>query len=134
MAFVRVSHLVARVLGVAMGVFPLAAPEHVHETEDRGHTRALVHRHLPVHGLTEHHSDRDSTTVDHDDDPVLTLSAVYYVGAPFAMVRPLLSVAARLDPPEPRRIERKTTHVEILIHGPPRAPTGLRAPPCSPTA
>lgn len=107
-------------------------PEHVHEAEEQGHVQAVVHRHLPDHGLFERHSDHRAT-VDHGEDPVLTLSSVYNLPVPFVMVAPVLRVEAQIEPPEPRRLERASTDVEILIHGPPRAPAGLRAPPAIPT-
>src|SRR5262245_6928993 len=115
-----------------MGVLPIVPPEHVHEAEEEGHIQVVVHRHLQAHGLLEHHSDHHPATVDHDDGPVLTLSAVYNVPAPFVIWGPRRPVSARLEPPEPRRLERSSTDVDILIHGPPRAPTGLRAPPVVP--
>ena len=114
-----------------MGVFPIAPPEHMHEAEDEGHV--LVHRHLPAHGMPEHHSEHDPATLDHDEEPVLTLSSVYSVPSPFVMVGPVLTVTAQVEPPQPRLLERSPASVDILIHGPPPAPTGLRAPPFVPT-
>jgi hypothetical protein len=38
-----------------------------------------------------------------------------------------------MEPPAPRNFERPFADVDILIHGPPRAPTPPRAPPVSPT-
>ena|SRR5580765_4879307 len=112
-----------------MGVFPIAPPEHLHEAEEEGHLHFFIHRHLPDHALLEHHSDHHPATVDHDDGPVFTLSSVYNVPTSFVIVAPVQIVTAHVEPPEPRRVERLFTDVDILIHGPPRAPTGLRAPP-----
>jgi hypothetical protein len=38
-----------------------------------------------------------------------------------------------MEPPAPRHFERPFADADILIHGPPRAPTPPRAPPVSPT-
>jgi len=131
---VKLSRLLAGVLGVVMGVLPIMPPEHVHEAQEQGHVQAVVHRHLPDHGVFDHRADdHHPATVDHGDDPILTLSSVYNVAVPFVMVAPVLRVEARIAPPEPRRVARASTDVEILIHGPPPAPTGLRAPPAIPT-
>jgi hypothetical protein len=45
----------------------------------------------------------------------------------------LRTVTAHVEPPQPQRVDRSSTDLDILIHGPPRAPTGLRAPPLNPT-
>ena len=129
---VKLSRLLAALLGVVVGVFPIAPPEHMHETEEEGHAHVLVHRHSPVHELFDDHDDPPET-LDHNEGPAHTLSSVYNVPNPVLITGPVLIVTAQVEPPEPRRLERSSTDVEILIHGPPRAPTGLRAPPFLPT-
>ena len=129
----KVSRLLAGALAVVMGVFPIAPPEHMHEAEEEGHVHVFVHRHLPAHGLLEHHPDHHPATVDHDDGPVLTLSSVYNIPSIFVVVAPLRTVTAHVEPPQPKRVERSSTDLDILIHGPPRASTALRGPPFNPT-
>jgi len=129
---VRASRLIAGVLGVAMGLLPVAPPEHVHEAEEQGHVHAVIHRHLKQHGILEHHSERHAT-VDDDDGPSLTLTTIYTVPASLALDSPARIVSAWMEPPAPQRFERPFADVDILIHGPPRAPTPPRAPPVSPT-
>ena len=128
----KVSRLLAGLLGVVMGVFPIAPPEHMHESEEEGHVHVVVHRHLPVHPLVAHHSDHHPATVDHDEGPVLTLSSVYKIPSTVVILGPTQTVTTHVEPPQPQRLERSWADVEILIHGPPRAPTGLRAPPFIP--
>ena len=53
---VKASRLLAGVLGIAMGLLPVAPPEHVHEAEEQGHVHAVIHRHLKPHGILEHHA------------------------------------------------------------------------------
>jgi hypothetical protein len=129
------SRLLAGALAAALGMLPVAPPEHVHEAEEAGHSHVVVHRHPAPHGILEHHADHGSATEVEDNDhdgPAFTLTADYVVPASFAVpVRPQ-AVGALLEPPKPVVFERVTADVELLIHGPPRAPSGLRAPPFLP--
>lgn len=128
----RASRLIAGVLGVAMGLLPVAPPEHVHEAEEQGHVHAVIHRHLKQHGILEHHAEHHAT-VDDDDGPPLTLTTIYTVPASLTLDSPARIVSTWMEPPAPQRFERPFADVDILIHGPPRAPTPPRAPPVSPT-
>ena len=38
------------VLSLAVGLLPMAAPEHVHDRDEHGHAELVVHRHMPPHG------------------------------------------------------------------------------------
>ena len=129
---VKVSRFLAGVLGAALGLLPVAPPEHMHEAEEQGHVHVVLHRHLNPHGILEHHGEHHST-VDDDDGPVLTLTTVYNVPAPLVVAGPPRIAHEWIEPPTPRRIERPLADVDILIHGPPHAPTAPRAPPFSPT-
>ena len=133
MPHVKVSGLLAGVLGAALGLLPVAPPEHAHEAEEQGHIHVVIHRHLNPHGLLEQHAEHYSTVGD-DDGFVVTLSTVYNVPAPVVVAGPPRIERERIEPPTPRRIVRPPADVDILIHGPPRAPTPPRAPPLSPTA
>ena len=89
-----------------------------------------MHQHAHPHALGHAAHDRDSRRAfDHPDDPILTLTAVYTAPASHSPVLPARTVVGLV---EPLRLEVGYTAkelVELLIHGPPRAPTGLRAPP-----
>ena len=126
------SRFLAAALGAALGLLPVAPPEHVHEAEEHGLVHVVVHRHLKPHAILEHRAD-DHSTVDDDAGPALTLNTIYTVPVPLAFVSPARIAGAWLEPPAPRRVERPFADVDILIHGPPRAPTPPRAPPVTPT-
>jgi hypothetical protein len=127
---VRVPGTIACVLGLAVGLLPIAAPEHVHEREDHGHAELVVHRHMPPHGGLEHYG--DDASVDDDDAPILTLTTVYTIPVSLILAGPERSVSALIEPPQPERIERSQTKFDVPIHGPPLAPAVLRGPPFSP--
>jgi hypothetical protein len=132
---VRTTRFLAAVLGTAMGLLPIVPPEHVHETEEQGHVHAVVHRHLTPHGIPDSHADHHPSVDDDDDQPVLTLKTIYNVPTAPVVLSPLPSIVTELgEPPAPKRIDQAFADVEILIHGPPRAPTPLRGPPSFPTA
>ena len=96
----RVSRLLAGVLVAAMGLLPVAPPEHVHEAEEQGHVHAVIHRHLKQHGILEHHAEHHST-VDDDDGPALTLTTIYTVPAPLTLHSPARIVSTWMEPPRP---------------------------------
>ena len=128
----RVPGIIASVLSLAVGLLPVAAPEHVHEREDHGHAELVVHRHTPPHGLLDHREHQES--VEDDDAPILTLTTVYTVPAPVILSEPERLVSSLIEPPAPERIERSQTKCDVPIHGPPRAPAVLRGPPFSPAS
>lgn len=130
---VMASRLLAAVLATALGLLPVAPPEHVHEAEEHGHAHAVIHRHLEPHGiLNQHHANRHPELKD-DDGPVLTLTAAYT--GPLAAFTPAAPQVAGvlIEPPSFHAFERPFADVDLLIHGPPRAPTPPRAPPSIPT-
>jgi hypothetical protein len=117
------------VLAVAVGVLPVAPPEHVHETsEPDGHHHRLAHRHASSHLLTHGHQAAQELG---DRSPVLAPDDVFVAPAAAPTLAPALRVAALLDPFLTARPIPRTEDVERLIHGPPRALVGLRAPPVS---
>ena len=130
---VRVSRALVGVLGLAMGLLPVAAPEHVHEREEHGHAELVVHRHIPQHGLLDHHREHQASVED-DDAPILTLTTVYTVPASMVLTGPERLVSSLIEPPKPEGIERPQTKFEVPIHGPPRAPSEVRGPPFSPAS
>ena len=129
----RLPRVLASVLSFAIGLLPLAAPEHVHEREDHGHAQVVVHRHMPPHDFVDHHREHQAS-LDDDDAPLLTLTTVYTVPGSVVLAAPQRSASDLIEPPERQIIERVLTKFDIPIHGPPRAPVGLRAPPFSPAS
>jgi hypothetical protein len=124
---VRLSRLLPLVLTAAIGSIPIAPPEHVHEADDHGDHHAVVHRHAAIHtGL--HHAPEHDGILDDDDGNVVTLDATYIVPLVAALVAPVGALPTQLDQPG-YTFAVKAEYVERLIHGPPRAPTGLRGPP-----
>lgn len=128
MSFVKVARSLAGVLTVALGILPIAPPEHVHEGEEQGHHHVVIHRHVQAHGLVETAAAHQASVDDHDG-PVLTLTAVYTVPAQHVVGGELQPVGDVLEPPISELRQRPSPDVDILIHSPPRAPTSLRAPP-----
>ncbi|MEQ1761204.1 MAG: hypothetical protein ABL986_23085, partial [Vicinamibacterales bacterium] len=76
MAVVFVSRILGVVLAAAMGLVPLAPPEHVHEAEEHGHRERLVHRHAQAHDA-DHHSNGHENVVDDEDGPALATSTIF---------------------------------------------------------
>lgn len=115
-------------LVAAMGLLPIAPPEHVHEGEDHGHAHVVTHRHEALHGVADHDRQHESA-VDDDDGPVLTLTTVYTVPVTWGVPTLVPLVHLLVEPPTPNPLARIVVDVAQLIHGPPRAPTPPRAPP-----
>jgi hypothetical protein len=130
---VKMSGFLAVALGASLGLLPIAPPEHMHEEEEQGHLHAVVHRHLAPHGILEHPAGHQST-LDDDDGPVLTLTTIYTVPPVLTLAAPQPIMVGAVEPPPPRLLEPVAADIEILIHGPPRAPTPPRAPPSLPAA
>ena len=124
---VRLSGLLAIVLTAAIGSIPVAPPEHVHEADEHGDHHVVVHRHAAVHTGLHDTADHDGV-LDDDDGTMVTLEPIYIVGSVVAFVFPHATVPIRIDQPA-YTFAVKAEYVERLIHGPPRAPTGLRGPP-----
>ena len=119
---------------VALALLPAAPAEHVHELDEPGHAHVVLHRHLNAHRLLDHPADTDHrAALDDHDGPVLTLTAIYNVVARADLNSPLCTAVAWIEPPASGRVYRPLADLQILIHGPPRAPTSLRAPPFSPS-
>jgi hypothetical protein len=112
----------------ALGLVPLAPAEHVHEMERNGHYEAVLRQHARPHAMVQIPSDA-GRAYDHLDEPILTLSTVYTAPARQAPVVPVLPVIAVLEPLQLAVAAAFSGVVELLIHGPPSALPGLRAPP-----
>ena len=117
-------------LVAALGLGPVVPPEHAHAVEEHGHREVIVHQHAHAHAIGHLPLGRDvDRAFDHPDDPVLTLSAAYTTPAPQWLAAPSRTVVGLIEPPLIEAGSATNGFVELLIHGPPRAPTGLRAPP-----
>ena len=125
---VSLSRVTGFVLIAAIGGIPLAPPEHVHESHHPEHHGAVAHRHVEAHSALHHVANHDGV-FDDDDDEVLTLSCVFIRVAPVQLSAPPAQAPVRLEPPVVRTSPLPPDYVELVIHGPPRAPTSLRAPP-----
>jgi len=115
-------------LALLIGVTPVIPPEHVHQVEDHGRHHNLVHRHAAPHP-TPLHSAEHQARLDDDDQPILTLDAVFTVTPIVRVPVAVHTSTAMPDAPRVAAILREPGFFERLIHGPPRAPAGLRAPP-----
>jgi len=114
-------------LALMIGGLPIVPPEHVHETDDHGHAGLLVHRHLSAHTGAAHNG-----VLDENEAPILTVDAVYTVPVVSGVIAlPATRATAVIVLPVAVPISGHREQLAPLIHAPPRAPTGLRAPPRS---
>lgn len=129
MAAVRGNPMLPLVLAAAVGWLPMAAPQHVHGSEAHGHQRLELHRHHEMHGLAHSHAPHGAA-VHEEDAPAITLDVAYAIpdrqaqADPRSIVPVVPSQAAVAG-----ALYRTPDYLGQLIHGPPRGPTGLRAPP-----
>jgi hypothetical protein len=119
----------AAVVVACLALAPLLPAQHVHEADHHGHGR-VAHQHLSPHHVAA--PEAPGQHVESDDEPILTLTSVYTVPPPQGAVAPPVDVVALLAQPPIAIVRRHTQYVEPVIHGPPRAPTSLRAPPFTP--
>jgi hypothetical protein len=118
-------------LAVTIGLGPVVPPEHVHETDEHGHHRMVVHRHAEAHPLSVPAAPHDRE-VHEDDDPILTLTPLFTVPAvPVVPPASPATVVLLPEPPVAVAFHRAGDSNEPLIHGPPRAPAPQRGPPRS---
>ena len=119
---------IGAVLAAAVGILPMAPPEHVHEVEERGHHLLLVHRHPDSHAAADASHHRESV-FDHSEAPSATVDAAYLAPPIAHLEAPVVKGGPVIEPPKQPATLRTPEYVEHLIHGPPRAPAALRAPP-----
>jgi hypothetical protein len=128
---VKHARLVSALLTAAAGLLPLAPAEHAHEIETDGHRNIVVHQHADAHRIAHAPVDREGArSFDHPDDPILTIATVFTTSTPQGAPTPARVTGAVLQ----LHLVRQARHlslglVERMIHGPPRAQIGLRAPP-----
>lgn len=124
------------VLAAAIGLCPLAPPEHLHEATDAdGHHDQVAHRHTLLHVSdtdSDHHDDEGVHVEDADHDALVNVDAVLPMPtAPASFATPAADVVRILAPANYQRM-LPAAFVEQLIHGPPRASPDPRGPPSSP--
>jgi hypothetical protein len=131
---VSLSRLTGLALAAATGWIPLAAPVHVHAGGGHaGHHRAVIHRHTEAHGGSHHHAANHHGVFEGSDAQVRTISSVFVIpDAPPDPGAPPAEAAPKLELPVVAVLNPLADQVELLIHGPPRAPVGYRGPPVSP--
>ena len=120
-------------LAATVALLPLAPVEHVHRTDGPGGEHLIAHAHLEDHHhQAEPDADHLATHVEDDDSVVLTLDRVFVPQTVHHAVDMILEAAIYLPPPAVVRAGVAARYQRRFIHGPPRAPTSLRAPPVTP--
>jgi hypothetical protein len=118
-------------LGLAIGVLPLAPVEHVHKaTGADGHDHVIVHTHTEAHHRSIDAHGHPDASLDDGDTVVLALNPVFAVPHSSIDFAPAVTQVRIVEEPQAATLD-SSSFVERLIHGPPRAPTALRGPPVS---
>jgi hypothetical protein len=120
-------------LVAGLASLPLAPVEHVHRTDGPDGHQVVAHAHVEDH----HHpaaSDDDhlATHVEDDDSVVLTLDRIFIPEQPAPHLDLTAAAGLYLPPLSVVRAGAADRYLQRLIHGPPRGPTSLRAPPSTP--
>ena len=120
-------------LVAALTALPLAPVEHVHRTDGPDGHHLTAHAHLEDHQhQAEPDTDHRATHVEDDDSVVVTLDRVF-VSQPLHHAADMtLEADSYLPPPAVVRAGVAVRYQRRFIHGPPRGPTSLRAPPSTP--
>jgi len=130
---VQVLRALSLCLVAGLAALPLAPVEHVHRTDGPDGHQVVAHAHFEDH----HHqavSDDDqlATHVEDDDSVVLTLDRVFIPEQPAPHVDMTAPAGVHQPPLAVVRAGAADRYLQRLIHGPPRGPTSLRAPPSTP--
>jgi hypothetical protein len=114
-------------LALAIGLLPIVPSEHVHEgIGPDGHLHVVAHRHAHAHPLI---SQLHRAASIEDTDPIVTIEPLFGAPAPIASPAPLVLMVRIVSGPVLARHSTPGEFVELAIHGPPLAPSQLRAPP-----
>jgi len=120
-------------LVAALAGLPLAPVEHVHRTEGSdGRHQVVAHAHLEDHHHAEPGDDHLATHVEDDDTVVLTIDRIFIPEPPVPHLEMTTAAAVYVPPLAVVRAGAADRYLQRLIHGPPRGPTSLRAPPSTP--
>lgn len=126
----------------AVGLCPMAPPEHLHEgTDADGHHHQVAHRHAMLHVTHEGpghravapdgHGEEAVHVEEADHDHIVTLDAVFTTPMAVTSLGAPATDVIRLPAPPRSLGALPPSFVEPLIHGPPRASPDLRGPPLS---
>jgi hypothetical protein len=130
---VLVFRALALCLAAALAGLPLAPVEHVHRTDGPDGQHLIAHAHLEDH---HHQAEPDdhhlATHVEDDDSVVLTLDRVFVPQTAHHTVDMTVAADGYLPAPAALRAGVAVRYQRRFIHGPPRGPTSLRAPPVPP--
>ena len=119
-------------LVAALAALPLAPVEHVHRTEGPDGHHLIAHAHLEDHHhQAEPDNDHLATHVEDEDSVVATLDRVF-VSQSVHHLELTVEADSYLSPPAVVRAGAAARYQRRFIHGPPRGPTSLRAPPSTP--
>jgi len=130
---VLVPRAVSLCLVAGLVALPLAPVEHEHRTDGPdGHHRMVAHAHLEEHHHAEPGDDDFATHVEDDDSVVLTLDRVFIPEQPAPHLDLIAAPSVYRAPLAVVRAGAANRYLQRLIHGPPRGPTSLRAPPSTP--
>jgi len=129
---VLVSRVVSLCLVAGLAVLPLAPVEHVHRTDGPDGHRVVAHAHVEDHHHAEPGDDHLATHVEDDDSVVLTLDRIFIPEQPAPHLDMTAAAGLYLPPLAVVRAGTADRYLQRLIHGPPRGPTSLRAPPSTP--
>jgi len=133
MQAVLVPRAVSLCLVAGLAALPLAPVEHVHRTEGPdGQHQLLAHAHVEDHHHAEPSDDHLVTHVEDDDTVVLTIDRVFVPEQPAPQLETTAAAAVYVPPLAVVRAGAADRYLQRLIHGPPRGPTSLRAPPSTP--
>ena len=126
------SRAVSLCLVAGLAVLPLAPAEHVHRTDGPDGHRVVAHAHVEDHHHAEPGDDHLATHVEDDDSVVLTFDRIFIPEQPAPQLDMTAAAGLYLPPLAVVRAGAADRYLQRLIHGPPRGPTSLRAPPSTP--
>ena len=128
-----VSRAVSLCLVAGLAALPLAPVEHVHRTDGPGGHQVVAHAHFEDHHhQTASDDDHLATHVEDDDSVVLTLDRIFIPEQPAPHLDMTAAASVYLPPLAVVRAGAADRYLQRLVHGPPRGPTSLRAPPSTP--
>ena len=129
---VQVSRAVSWCLVACLAALPLAPVEHVHRTDGPDGHQVVAHAHFEDHHHAEPGENDLATHVEDDDSVVLTLDRVFIPEQPAPHLDMTAAAGLYLPPLAVVRAGAADRYLQRLVHGPPRGPTSLRAPPSTP--
>ena len=127
-----VSRAASLCLVAGLAALPLAPVEHVHHTDGADGHHVVAHAHFEDHHHPVASDDHLATHVEDDDSVVLTLDRIFIPEQPAPRLDLTVASGIYLPPLAVVRAGVADRYLQRLVHGPPRGPTSLRAPPSTP--